>query len=119
MAWTTPNTWDETLITAAMLNEQIRDNFLALDQHAHTGASGDGSPLIDTGQSWTNQPNMTLYSNPVTPAALGELKRAGDNLRYFNGVVVQLTGDAVASMPSSRTLGTGSDQAAAGNHTHP
>ena len=118
MAWTAPKTWDETLITAAMLNVHIRDNLLALDQHAHSGASGDGSPLIDTGATWTGQTSMPLSDNPVAPAALGEIKRIGDDLRYFNGVVVQLSDDAAVDMPSVRTLGTGATQAAAGNHTH-
>ena len=48
MAWTTPrtNTTSE-LITAAIANADWRDNLLALDQHAHTGAAGDGAPISD------------------------------------------------------------------------
>ena len=118
MAWTAPKTWDETLITAAMLNEHIRDNFLALDQHQHTGAAGDGFSNLDVGGTYTNQTNMSLASSSTPVGQLGELRRVGDDLRYFNGVDVQLSADAIVSMPSVRTLGTGAEQASAGNHTH-
>lgn len=117
MAWTAPKTWDETVITAAMLNEHIRDNFLALDQHTHTGAAGDGFSNLDVGGTYTGQTNMSLASNLEPVTQLGDLKRMGTDLRYFNGTTVQLTTDAEASMPSVRTLGTGATQAAAGNHT--
>ena len=48
MAWSTPRTWTagETP-TAAQFNAHIRDNLLALDQHAHSGAAGDGAPISD------------------------------------------------------------------------
>ena len=118
MAWTAPKTWDETVVTAAMLNEQIRDNFLALDQPQHTGASGDGFSNLDVGGTYTGQTNMTLASNTEPIGQLGELRRQGDEVRYINGVTVLLSADADASIPSARTLGTGATQAAAGNHTH-
>ena len=54
----------------------------------------------------------------ASPTLAGELKRAGTDLRYYNGTtLVVLTADAFA-LPSSRTLGTGSSQAASGTHTH-
>tara|TARA_B100000745_G_C20019598_1_gene346685 strand:- start:308 stop:664 length:357 start_codon:yes stop_codon:yes gene_type:complete len=118
MAWTAPKTWDETVVTAAMLNTYIRDEFLALDQHAHTGASGDGFSNLDVGGTYTGQTNMTLASNTEALTQTGELRRQGIDVRYFNGVTVQLSPDAAVSMPSARTLGTGATQAAAGNHTH-
>lgn len=120
MAWTAPRTWDETVVTADIFNTHVRDNFLSLENHTHSGALGDGSNLLDIGQTFTGQTDMSLASNAAEMSTEGELRRVGSNLRYFGGLgVVQLSPDAVASMPSSRTLGTGSDQAAAGNHTHP
>ena len=48
MAWTTPRTWVVSEVpTAALLNTHLRDNLLALDQHAHTGDAGDGAPISD------------------------------------------------------------------------
>ncbi len=118
MAWTAPKTWDETVVTAAMLNEQLRDNFLALDQHQHTGASGDGGNALDTGGSFTGEANMTLASNLTALTITGQLKRQNDNLRAFTTTTVYLDSDGDAATPSVRTLGTGATQAAAGNHTH-
>ena len=117
MAWATPKTWEERMVTAAMLDQDLRDNFSALDQHTHTGAAGDGSSTLDINQAWTNQANMQLQGG-ASPTLAGELKRAGTDLRYYNGTtLVVLTADAFA-LPSSRTLGTGSSQAASGTHTH-
>jgi hypothetical protein len=43
MAWTAPRTYvDGEIITAAIINADIRDNLLVLDTHGHDGTSGDG-----------------------------------------------------------------------------
>lgn len=118
MAWTAPKTWDETVVTVADFNTHVRDNMLAMSTHTHSGALGDGSNLLDIGQTFTGQTDMALASNAAEMSAVGELRRVGDDLRYFSGTTVQLTGDADALMASARTLGTGASQAAAGNHTH-
>ncbi len=48
IAWSTPRTWvaGETP-TAAQFNAHLRENPVALDQHAHTGNAGDGAPISD------------------------------------------------------------------------
>ena len=119
MAWTTPLTWNESMVTNTLMNTHLRDNLDALSLHTHTGAPGDGSNNINTGQTFNNQTNMTLNSNTTPMITVGELRRVNDELRYNNGSVVLLTADGVPSMGSVRPLGTGANQAAAGNHTHP
>jgi len=118
MAWTAPKTWDETVVTAAMLNTYIRDEFLALDQHQHTGALGDGGNALDTGGSFSGETDMTLASNLTALTVTGQLKRQNDNLRAFTTTTTYLDIEGDAAIPSIRTLGTGATQAAAGNHTH-
>ncbi|MAZ56556.1 hypothetical protein CL653_02090 [bacterium] len=107
------------MVTSTLMNTYIRDDFDALSLHTHTGAPGDGSNNINTGQTFNNQTNMTLYSNTSPMITVGELRRFNDELRYHNVDVVLLTSDGIPSMGSVRTLGTGANQAAAGNHTHP
>ncbi len=46
MAWTTPRDWtgiSQDIVTAAMLNVDVRDNLGVLSTHAHTGAAGQGA----------------------------------------------------------------------------
>ena len=53
MAWTTPRTWTTNeIVTAAMLNTDVRDNLNALSAHSHSGAGGDGAGLFVP--SWAN-----------------------------------------------------------------
>lgn len=48
MAWTAPFTYTVGLVlTAANLNTYLRDNFLAVSLHTHTGAAGDGAAFSD------------------------------------------------------------------------
>ena len=47
MAWTSPRTYvDGEILTAAILNADIRDNLLVLDTHGHDGTSGDGAATL-------------------------------------------------------------------------
>lgn len=47
MSWTSPRTYvDDEILTAAILNADIRDNLLALDTHGHDGTSGDGAATL-------------------------------------------------------------------------
>ena len=47
MSWTAPRTWvDDEVVTASLLNTHLRDNQLVIDQHAHTGSSGEGSQTL-------------------------------------------------------------------------
>ena len=143
MAWTAPRTFiDQEVLTESIFNVHWRDNLLALDQHAHSGAAGDG------GTSLGNLVKATL-TDAAAPAAPGAgltvfytvagrpYYRAGaagastqladaDDLhaedhasRHEPAGADTMAVDAAAGTGSLRTLGTGSAQAAAGDHTHP
>jgi len=123
MAWTAPKDWvSGEIITASgvgSLNEQIRDNMLALSVHAHTGAAGDGSNTL-TNVNLTNIQSFGFADQSANPDALGELQRNGNNLFYYDGTTaIDVTSaDQIAGTASLRTLGTSATQAAAGNHQH-
>lgn len=114
MAWTAPSTvTTNQIVTAALWNQQVRDNLLALSTHAHTGAAGDGNDEM-TGLDFLNFDDLA-----ASPATSGRAQRNGANLEYYNGsAVVKVTEADAASGASPRSLGTGATQAAAGNHTH-
>jgi hypothetical protein len=121
MAWTTPRTWaDDEIVTTAYMNAQIRDNFNALTAHTHGGSAGDGSATLASGVSFTGLATVTFADQSGNPSVAGRLQRNGSTLVYYNGsAVVSLgTADASAGTASLRTLGTGSTNAAAGNHNH-
>ncbi len=118
MAWVTPKSWTSTMTTAALLNTHIRDNFLVLSTHAHSGAAGMGSATL-SGVSIAALTIPVLADQSGSPGTVGMLQRNGNNLEYHNGTaVVGLYADGPAGTATHRTLGTGSTQAAAGNHTH-
>ena len=122
MAWTTPLDWTgitNDIVTAAQLNQQLRDNLNVLSTHAHTGAAGMGASTL-TGVSMTAIATATFADQSANPDAAGEIQRNGANLAWYNGsAIVTLTAaDAAAGTASLRTLGTTSVKAAAGNHTH-
>jgi len=117
MAWTAPITWNPSMVTAAILNAQIKDNLTFLSTHTHTGTAGNGaSTLVVT--SITNQGPLTFADAEANPSSAGQIQRNGNELRVYTNKVVELTADAAAGTPSPRSLGTGATQAAAGNHTH-
>jgi hypothetical protein len=118
MAWTTPKSWTSTMAVASDLNTHIRANLLVLSTHAHSGAAGMGSSTL-SGVSLAALVIPVLASQGSSPATAGMLLRKGTNLEYYNGsAVVGLYADGAAGVATLRTLGTGSTQAAAGNHTH-
>jgi hypothetical protein len=121
MAWTTPRDWSgisNDIVTAAMLNVDVRDNLNVLSTHAHTGAAGQGGASM-SGLTLTSLGVLTFANQSANPDAAGELQRNGNDLLWFGSSVVNLTqADASAGTASLRTLGTTSVKAAAGNHTH-
>lgn len=123
MAWTAPVTWTTGQIVMASgtgsLNEQIRDNFLALSGHAHTGAAGDGSATL-TGVSFSNTAGYQFADQSADPTVTGTIQRNGANILYYDGsTAVDLTAaDQSAGTASLRSLGVTSNVAAAGNHQH-
>jgi len=120
MAWTTPRDWtgiSDDIVTAAMLNVDVRDNLLVLSDHAHTGSAGQGAASM-SGLTLTALVNLT-FADEGAPDAAGELQRDGNDLKWYGSSVVNLTAaDASAGTASLRSLGTTSVKAAAGNHTH-
>jgi len=127
MAWTTPRDWtgiSDDIVTAAMLNTDVRDNLLFLGGtsdvttgHTHTGAAGMGAASM-SGLTLTALGTLT-FADTGAPDAAGELQRHGNDLKWYGSSVVNLTAaDASAGTASLRTLGTTSVKAAAGNHTH-
>ena len=117
MAWTTPKTFDSTMVTTAILNTQIRDNFLELSTHVHNNSAGEGSSTL-SGISLASQNYIPYSDSSANPATAGTLQRNGNNLLYYGSALKQLTANAAAGTASPRSLGTGATQAAAGNHTH-
>lgn len=118
MAWTSPITWASTMVTAAIMNAQIKSNLDVLSSHAHSGAAGNGSNTL-SGTTFTSLGVVTVADQSGSPSTAGRLQRNGNNLEYNNGsIVVGLYSNGATSVPTLRTLGTGATQAAAGNHTH-
>ena len=117
MAWTIPKSWGSTMVTADILNTQIRDNFLILSSHGHSNAGGMGSSTL-SGVSLSALAVPVFADQSGSPGVAGRLQRNGNNLEYYGSAVVGLYADGAAAVATLRTLGTGSAQAAAGNHTH-
>ena len=118
MAWTAPYSFSSSMVTVAIMNAQIKDNLTFLSTHNHSGAGGAGSSTLSA-TVLSSQNYFPFADQSANPSTAGRLQRNGNNLVYYNGsAVVQLTADAAAGTASSRTLGTGAQQAAAGNHTH-
>ena len=117
MAWTTPKSWTSSMVSASDLNAQIKANFDLLSGHAHSGAAGNGSSTL-SGVSLAALTIPVLAVQSGNPSTAGRLQRNGNNLVYYGAALVGLYADAVAGTASLRTLGSGAQQAAAGNHTH-
>jgi hypothetical protein len=117
MAWTTPKSWTSSMVTSTDLNAQIKANEDVLSAHAHSGAAGNGSATL-SGVSLTALEVMVLAAPGGSPSTAGQLRRVGNNLEYYGAALVGLYADGAAGVATLRTLGTGSAQAAAGNHTH-
>ena len=123
MAWTAPLDWSNAsavpsgIVTAAMLNEQIRDNLGVLSTHTHTGAAGMGATTM-SGLTLTGLVNLT-FADEGAPTSAGELQRDGIDLKFYGSSAVNLTAiNASAGTGSLRTLALTATSAAAGNHTH-
>ena len=142
MVWTAPRTWvTDEIVTKALFNAEIRDNFIVVDQHGHSGAAGDGGTSLGSLVKET-------FTDAAAPAAPGAGKTVvyavSGRPRYRTGAAgadTQLADasdlhtedhasrhepsgadamavDAVAATGSLRTLGTGAQQGAVGNHGH-
>lgn len=66
MTFSAPRTWATGLVvTAGILNTEIRDNLLALSVHGHSGAAGDGDDVLTGVDSAT----FDDISDPAAPGA--------------------------------------------------
>ena len=75
MVWTTPLDWTgitNDIVTAAQLNQQLRDNLNVLSSHTHTGAAGMGSASL-SGISLAALGTLTFADQSANPDAAGEL----------------------------------------------
>jgi hypothetical protein len=121
MAWTAPRDWtgiSNDIVTAAMLNVDVRDNLGVLSTHTHTGAAGMGGTSM-SGLTLAALTTLTFANQSANPDAAGELQRNGNDLLFYGASAVNLTqADASAGTASLRSLGTTSVKAAAGNHGH-
>lgn len=69
-AWTAPITWVlNQVVTIAHMNAYWRDNFLVLDQHAHTGNPGEGALLPSDAVAGT--PSLRSLGAGAQQAAAG------------------------------------------------
>ena len=106
------------MVTATIMNTHIKANLDVLSAHAHSGAVGNGSSTL-SGISISALAIPTFADQSGSPSTAGRLQRNGNNAEYYNGsAVVGLYVDGASGVGTLRTLGTGSAQAAAGNHTH-
>ena len=124
MAWTAPRDWSDNsdvpngIVTAAMLNVDVRDNLTVLSSHSHTGSAGQGGASM-SGLTLAALATLTFADQSANPDAAGELQRNGNDILWYGSSVVHLSqADASAGTASLRSLGTTSVKAAAGNHTH-
>ena len=95
-----------------LLNAQLRDALDVLSVHTHTGAAGQGDDEL------SGIDKVTLDDLAANPSTAGRLQRNGNNLVWGAGNYVISNVDDVAGVACLRTLGTGAQQAAAGNHAH-
>ena len=72
MAWTTPRDWtgiSDDIVTAAMLNVDVRDNLTVLSTHTHTGAAGQGGASM-SGLTLAALVTMTFADQSANPCLL-------------------------------------------------
>ena len=142
MAWTTPRTYvADEILTAAILNADHKANLDVLSTHAHSGAAGMGSSSLGnlvketfTDASAPAAPGAgltALYTvsgrphfragaggSDTTLAILSDVHAQAHASAHEPGGADAMAVDAATSTASLRTLGSGSTQGAAGDHTH-
>ena len=142
MGWTTPRDYvANEVLTAAILNVDHRDNLDVLSGHGHSGAAGMGSSSLAnlvkatfTDASAPSAPGSgltVLYTvsgrphyragssgSDTTLAILADVHAQTHASAHEPGGADTMAVDAATSTASLRTLGSGSTQGAAGNHTH-
>ncbi len=82
MAWTAPRDWtgiSSDIVTAAMLNVDVRDNLNVLSTHTHTGSAGEGGASM-SGLTLAALATPTFADQSANPDAAGELQRNGNDV---------------------------------------
>jgi hypothetical protein len=141
MAWTTPRTYvTGEQVTEGILDIDQKANLDALGAHTHSGAAGDGSSSLGslvkaafTDASAPSAPSTGLTSiyavsgrpfyRPNGGAStqlliLADVHSESHSSAHEPSGADTMAVDQAAGVASLRTLGTGSTQIAAGDHSH-
>ena len=112
------------MVTAADLNEQIRDQFTAFASHLHNGSAGEGSISVGPVNS------VTFKNHQAQPGNNGTLVRNDGGGGDPNGLlqwklpdgsfinIHSTQSDGPATEPRMRSLGNTGTQGTSGTHTH-
>ena len=114
MTWTAARTWvDNELITAALLNQQIRDQFEAVGLHDHSAEPG---AVVLT----PDRVDLAQQTSAIVSTDPGRFQRTAAGLWYTVGAGQNafIGPSAPAATPATRALGAGDTDAAAGTHRH-
>ena len=114
MTWTAARTWvDNELITAALLNQQIRDQFEAVGLHDHSAEPG---AVVLT----PDRVDLAQQTSAIVSTDPGRFQRTAAGLWYTVGAGQNafVGPSAPAGTPATRALGAGDTDAAAGTHRH-
>lgn len=103
MAFSLPAVPVTNTVIAVSWGVDTRDSLAALDQHQHTGSTGDGAVIAHA-----NLGSVTADQHHSEDHAS----------RHEPGGADEMAVDAAAATGSLRTIGSGALQGAAGNHTH-
>lgn len=114
MAWTSPRTWANGLVvTATILNTEIRDNLLELSTHIHDGSAGEGDDELAGVDSITlddiTDPAAPGASKTIIYAEGGKLKQRAGASGTEEELEVVGHQHAVTNDGSQDTGATGSD----------
>ncbi len=141
MGWTTPRTYVVgEQVTAAMLNVDQQDNLDALSPHVHSNAGGDGSSTLgnlvkatfadasapaapSTGLTSIYTVSSRPFYRPSGGAStqlliLADVHAQAHDTTHEPSGADTMAVDQAAGVGSLRTLGSGSTQIAAGDHSH-
>jgi hypothetical protein len=91
MAYTTPRDWTQgELVTPAIMNTHIRDNFGALSLHTHSGSAGDGASALDNVDTITYDHQGSDPSAPTSGHTVLYTKSDGLYFRPTGGSATRL-----------------------------
>ena len=133
MAWTVPRTYVVAeQITEAILDTDQKANLDALGAHTHSGAAGDGANSLGNlvKASAPSAGLTSIYAVSGRPfyrpsggastqlLILADVHAQAHDTAHEPSGADTMAVDQAAGVASLRTLGTGSTQIAAGDHSH-